>query len=76
MRETTGNKWKPFWRERRETNGNNFGFCIGQFLPGQGALANESVYTIVAIRLKSDGTADTDDACTMTLTSKGAFTDC
>tara|TARA_Y100000996_G_scaffold165880_1_gene128849 strand:+ start:41 stop:496 length:456 start_codon:yes stop_codon:yes gene_type:complete len=57
-------------------NENNFGFCIGQFLPGQGALANESVYTIVATRLKSDGTVDTDDACTMTLTSKGAFTDC
>ena len=55
---------------------NNFGFCIGQFLPGQGALANESVYTIVATRLKPDGTVDTDDACTMTLTSKGAFTDC
>ena len=53
-----------------------YGFCIGQFLPGQGALANESVYTIVATRLKSDGTVDTDDACTMTLTSKGAFTDC
>ena len=53
-----------------------YGFCIGQFLPDQGALPSESVYTIVAIRLKSDGTADTDDACTMTLTSKGAFTDC
>ena len=53
-----------------------YGFCIGQFLPDEGALPNESVYTIVAKGLKPDGTVDDDDPCTMTLTSKGAFTDC
>ena len=53
-----------------------YGFCIGKFLPGEGALPNESVYTIVAKRLKSDGSVDTGDACTMTLTSTGALTDC
>ena len=31
---------------------------------------------IVAKGLKPDGTVDDDDPCTMTLTSKGAFTDC
>ena len=54
-----------------------YGFCIGKFLPGEGALANESVYTIVATRLEADGTTvDAKNPCTMTLTSKGAFTDC
>jgi len=53
-----------------------YGFCIGQFLPSEGTASDESVYTIVAKRLKPDGSVDTGDACTMTLTSTGAFTDC
>tara|TARA_Y100000748_G_scaffold258306_1_gene225307 strand:- start:397 stop:849 length:453 start_codon:yes stop_codon:yes gene_type:complete len=52
-----------------------YGFCIGKFIPGEGT-STDSVYTVVAKRLKRDGTVDTEDACTMTLASTGAFTDC
>tara|TARA_X000000368_G_scaffold205725_1_gene162328 strand:+ start:854 stop:1309 length:456 start_codon:yes stop_codon:yes gene_type:complete len=54
----------------------SYGFCVGQFIPGEGVTSTDSVYTIVAKRLKRDGTVDDKDVCTMTLASTGAFTDC
>ena len=49
---------------------------ISNLIPGEGVTSTDSVYTIVAKRLKRDGTVDDKDVCTMTLASTGAFTDC
>ena len=52
-----------------------YAFCIGKFLPGEGTVSTDAVFTAVARETKRDGSIATN-GCTMTLTSLGEFSDC
>ena len=52
-----------------------YAFCIGKFLPGEGTVSTDAVFTAVAKETKRDGSI-VAKGCTMTLTSLGEFSDC